>query len=228
VRRGQQSQLGPILKWGAEDSKQEEAGSVTQMAKLYSIVNTPETQHIKPGWFAVHTRYQHERTVAMGLNQKQIETFLPMYDSVHRWRDRNKRISLPLFPGYIFVAGAIENRLGILNTPGVCAILSIAGMPAEIPTDEIEAIRRIAKHPERIEPYPYLAEGDRIRVKSGPFVDIEGTLVRKRDSSHIIISVDMLGRSASVQIDGAMVERLYSPIGPVHPSISQNRSSHPV
>ena len=96
-----------------------------------------------PRWFAVHTRHQHEKLVATALLSKGLEVFLPTYDAVHRWSDRNKRVTLPLFPGYLFFGNEAGRWGSILSTPGVNSIIKIGNVPAEIPAFQILHRERI-------------------------------------------------------------------------------------
>ena len=158
-------------------------------------------------WSALHTRYQHERKVEALLNAKGFETFLPTYYTVRQWKDRKKSICEPLFPGYLFIAGVNERRLQIMSIPGACAIVSVAGAPSTIPTAEIEAIRRCVSDPWKVEPHPRLQGGDSVRVQSGPLAGVEGILVRVKDSCRLVVSVEILGRAAAVEIDAACVTK---------------------
>jgi transcription antitermination factor NusG len=158
-------------------------------------------------WNALHTRYQHERQVEAMLSAKGFETFLPTYDSFRKWKDRTKRISEALFPGYLFIADVTERRLQVMTTPGVCAIVSVGGTPATIPEHEIEAIRKCVSDAGKVEPHPYLQGGDVVRVQSGPLSGVEGILVRKKDSCRLVVSVEILGRAAAVEINAACVSK---------------------
>jgi transcription antitermination factor NusG len=161
-----------------------------------------------PRWSALHTRYQHEKAVESLLTAKGFETFLPTYDRVRRWKDRNKRIAEALFPGYLFVANVEERRLQAITTPGVCAVVSAGGVPAVIPTDEIETIRKSVSDPSRVAPHPYLEKGDTVRVEWGPLAGVEGILVRTKDSFRLVVSIEILGRAAAVEIDASCVEKI--------------------
>jgi transcription antitermination factor NusG len=167
---------------------------------------------IEPGfvrpWHAVYTRHQHERTVAELLAQKGLETFLPLYSAVHRWSDRKKRILLPLFPCYVFFAGRENCREQVLRTPGVRSILGIRGTSAEIPREEIDALRRAVEGGLPIEPHPFLRAGQQVRINRGPLEGVCGVLVRKRGSWRLILSVEMLGKSAAVEVEAADVEAM--------------------
>jgi transcription antitermination factor NusG len=159
-------------------------------------------------WYALYTKHQHEKIVAQMLTTKGFETFLPLYQTARRWKDRTKLLSLPLFPCYVLLKGGLERRLDILTTPGIHALVSYAGEPAAIPAADIEAIRRAVESGSSVEPHPLLKCGDTVRVKSGPLQGIQGILVRKKNSYRLVLSVEMLGKAAAVEIDVFLVERL--------------------
>jgi transcription antitermination factor NusG len=159
-------------------------------------------------WYAIYARHQHEKTVAQILTSKGFEILLPLYQSVRRWKDRTKTLSLPLFPCYVFLKGGLERRLDILTTPGIYALVSTAGSPNPIPPAEIEALRRTIESGASLEPHPFLKCGDLVRVKCGPLTGIQGILVRKKSLYRLVISVEMLGQSAAVEVDALLVERL--------------------
>jgi len=164
-------------------------------------------------WWALYTRHQHERAIADMLCAKGFEVFLPVYESVRRWKDRRKVLSLPLFPCYVFVRGELGRRLQILTTPGIHMILSNGETFAAIPETEIQAIRRTVEGQFRVEPHPFLKCGDRVRVKRGSLQGIEGILVRKRNLFRLVLSVEMLAQSVGVEVDAADVEPVRAPAG---------------
>jgi transcription antitermination factor NusG len=157
-------------------------------------------------WWALYTRHQHEKTVADMLTAKGLEVFLPLYESVHRWKDRRKVVSLPLFPCYVFVRGGHNRKLTVVSTPGVHMILSRGERIAIIPEDEIQAIRTTVEGPYAVEPHPYLKCGERVRVTRGSLEGVVGVLVRRKNLCRLVLSVDMLAQSVGVEIDAADVE----------------------
>lgn len=173
------------------------------------MLNAATTTEHSP-WWALYTRHQHEKHVAETLQSKGYEVFLPLYDSVRRWKDRRKLLSLPLFPGYVFVRGSHQRRLGIVTTPGVHMILSRGDDAAAIPEDEIQAIRRSLQGKFAVEPHPYLRCGDRVRVTRGALEGIEGILIRKKNIFRLVLSVEMLAQSVSMEINATDIE-LVSP-----------------
>jgi transcription antitermination factor NusG len=159
-------------------------------------------------WYAVYTRHQHEKSVAENLAGRGLEVFLPAYEAIRQWGDRLKRLSLPLFPCYVFFRGNLENRVRVLSTPGVHSIVGFAGQPAVIESSEIEAIRVAVESHFAIEPHPFLRHGDRVRVKCGPLAGIEGILVRKRGLARLVLSAELLQKSVSVEVDAYSIERV--------------------
>jgi transcription antitermination factor NusG len=169
------------------------------------------------GWLAIHTRHQHERLAARSLAYKGFEVFLPQYTSVRKWSDRTRELPAPLFPGYVFLRGEIEHQIRIVTTPGVLGLVGFAGAPAIIPDEEIEAVRKTLAGRVRVEPHPFLNCGDWVRVKEGPLEGIEGILVRKKSQLRLVLSVQLLQKSAAVEIDAWSIERA--------PRQTQHRSS---
>jgi transcription antitermination factor NusG len=163
---------------------------------------------ISGSWFAIYTRHQHEKAIAQMLSAKGLEVFLPLYNATRRWKDRTMHLSLPLFPCYLFLRGMMERRLEVVTTPGIVSILSINGEPAAIPESEIESVRKAIEWGNRVEPHPFLRCGDRVRVISGPLQGLEGILVRKKNLYRLVLSVEILERSAAVEVDVSAVERV--------------------
>jgi len=161
-----------------------------------------------PAWYALYLRHQHEKNVARSLSGKGYEVFLPLYTAVHRWKDRDKRLSLPLFPCYLFLQNPTERWQSILATPGVHSVVGFAKRPATIASGEVEAIQRLVGSCLKLEPHPFLRCGDRVRLRGGPLDSLEGLLVRKKSTWKLIVSVDMLQRSVAVEVDASMVEKI--------------------
>lgn len=168
-------------------------------------------------WYAVYTRHQHERMIAQHLTSKGIETFLPLYSSVHRWKDRNQRITAPLFPCYVFLRSSRERKLDIVTTPGVLGLIGSSNGPSEISFSEIESVRRAVESFSPMGPHAFLASGVRVRIKYGPLEGAEGILIRSKNLYRLIISVEMLGRSAAVEVDIAAVEQISERLNSARP-----------
>jgi len=164
-------------------------------------------------WHALYVCHQHEKAVAQNLAYRGLEGFVPLFASVRQWKDRTRRLLLPLFPCYVFLRGGLQQKSTVLSIPGVCSFVSAGGVTAAIPEGEIEAIRKVAEHAEAehgpaVEPHPYLRCGDRVRIKRGRLAEIEGILVRRKNGLRLILSAELLERSIALEVDAHDVEAL--------------------
>jgi len=162
----------------------------------------------EPHWYAIYTCSRHEKVVAKQLKERQIETFLPLYRSWHRWKDRRKQVELALFPSYVFVRIAAHQHLHALQVPGVVSLVSFHGKPAPLPQREIDVLRSGLENQVYAEPHPYLQEGQRVRVVRGPMAGAEGILLRKKEKVRVVISIEVLMRSLAVEVDGSDLEAI--------------------
>lgn len=178
----------------------------------------PTTNHLST-WWAIYTRHQHEKVVADMLFAKKFEVFLPVYESVRRWKDRKKLISLPLFPCYVFVKGGLDRKLQVVTTPGVHMILNRGERVATIPEAEIQAIKKAVEGQYRVEPHPFLKCGERVRVVKGALEGVEGILLRKRNWCRLVLSVEMLSQSVAVEVDSSDVEAAGAQPAAVRPGV---------
>jgi transcription antitermination factor NusG len=152
-------------------------------------------------WFAAYTCANHEKRVAEQLLQRSVEHFLPMYASVRRWKDRRVKLDLPLFPGYVFVRMALRDRLQVLQIHGVANLVGFGGTPTALPEAEVEVLRSSLGTGVRAEPHPFLTAGRRVQVKAGPLEGLQGILVRRKSKARFVLSVNLIMRSISVEID---------------------------
>jgi transcriptional antiterminator NusG len=159
-------------------------------------------------WYAVYTKSRHEQLVRKQLEGKGIANFLPVYEKTSQWKDRTKRITLPLFPGYLFVKILWHERLEVLKAFGVVHIVGDGYHPQPIPEEQILNILAFRDNGFNYESHPYLNEGNKIRIVDGPLAGLEGILVRKKNQSRLVVSVDLIQRSVSVEIDSWKIERI--------------------
>jgi transcriptional antiterminator NusG len=153
-------------------------------------------------WYGIRTRSNHEKVAALVLTGKGYDPYLPVY-SLRRRRsdDVLTHSEHPLFPGYVFCRFDAKRRLPILMTTGVISVVGFGKEPAAIPDDEIEAVKAVLRSGLPTEPCAYLREGQRVRVMTGSLDGVEGILVKKKNQFRMVVSVTMLQRSLSVEID---------------------------
>lgn len=159
----------------------------------------------EPHWYAAYTRAQHEKRVAQCLEQCAVESFLPVYEAIHRWKDRKMRLQLPLFPGYVFVRLALCDRLQVLRVPSVVRLVGFNGAPTALAEGEVESLRRALVEGVRAEPHPYLRVGRRVRITAGPLAGREGILKRWKGDLRVVLSTELIQRSILVDVDASAV-----------------------
>jgi transcription antitermination factor NusG len=152
-------------------------------------------------WYAAYTSANHERRVAKQLCVRRVEHFLPTYSSVRRWKDRRVTLELPLFPGYVFVRLALRDRVQVLQVPGVARLVGFNGLPTALPENEIKVLKAGLADKVRAEPHRYLTVGQRVRVKSGPLAGLQGILLRRRNRTRLVVSVELIQRAMAVEVD---------------------------
>ena len=160
-------------------------------------------------WYCIHTRSRHEDAVYQRLSDKKFQAFLPKMEVWSKRKDRRKKIQKALFPGYLFVYESLNPRVGleILKTPGVVKILGNEAGPLPIPEGQIESIKKILNGKAAVSPFPYLKEGQLVRVVDGPLKGCQGFSIKiKEEKEKLVISLDLLRRSVSVEIESASIE----------------------
>jgi transcription antitermination factor NusG len=162
------------------------------------------------GWYALYTRSRFEKKLLGELSDRSIEVFLPMREVLSRWKDRKKRIWIPLFPGYIFIhqVDTPANRYRVLNIPGAVRFIGFNSQAVPIPQEQIDAVRRFLESHLAVDPYPYLKVGRRVEVIAGPLKGIQGKLIQKKGRFRFVIQVDLIRQAVSVEIDASDVRPL--------------------
>src|ERR1035437_7698523 len=159
-------------------------------------------------WYAVYTVPQHEKSVVKHLDLREIESFLPVYETVRVWKNRQRmKLTLPLFPSYLFVHINSSERVKVLQSPGVLQIVGNSREGATLPDAEVEFLRSgFCK--QRIAPYHKFAIGAKVCIKSGVMQGLQGTLVRKNNDMRFVLTIEMINQHAAIQVDPEDLEQI--------------------
>ncbi len=152
-------------------------------------------------WYAGYTASRHEKRIAEQLQQRGVEHFLPLYDTVHRWNNGRHRVQLPLFPGYVFVRIALRDRLQVLEIPGFVRLVGFSSVPVPLPDSEIHAMQQAFQQGIHAEPHPYLTTGTCVEIVRGPLQGMKGILLRRHGPWRVVLSVDLIMRSMVTEVD---------------------------
>jgi transcription antitermination factor NusG len=200
---------------GAKLSLEDHDWSSSSVLAL-SAIESPERQECQPAtsiheerWYAAYTCANHEKRVAAQLQARSIEHLLPLYSSMRRWKDRRVRVDFPLFPGYVFVRHALCDRLRVLQIPSLVRLVGFGGQPRALAEGEIALMRASMSGTTGFAPHPYLCIGSRVRIMRGPLRSAEGVLVRYKNQLRVVLSIELIARSVSVEVDSADIERIF-------------------
>jgi transcription termination/antitermination protein NusG len=160
----------------------------------------------KKAWFAVYTAPRHEKFVQAQLLAKQIQTFLPLYTAVRRWKNGVRReVQHPILPGYVFVCLGAEERLPVVQTSGVVYIVGNGSSPLPLEDHEMHTLRVGAQRGSLI-PHPYLCAGARVCITRGPFQGITGYVEHYGGELTFVVTIRLIERSFAIRVQADDLE----------------------
>ena len=159
-------------------------------------------------WYAIYTRPRHEKKAYDLLIEKKQEAYLPMVTRVRLWKDRKKKVDMPLFSSYLFANFDYKNRFDILQTHGIVKIVNFNGVPAEVPDWQIESLKQMLEKPQTVRLENYIHPGEYVEITEGPFKGMRGMVKTLKGESRLVISIDGIMQSVSVEIDAHFLKRL--------------------
>ena len=159
-------------------------------------------------WYAIYTKPRHEKKVNDQLRDKRFEVYLPLITRVRQWKDRKKKVDIPLFSSYVFVNFEYKHRFDVLQTDGVVKIVNFNGVPAVVPEWQIESLRKMLDNPETLQLENYFKSGEVVQVTSGPLKGMRGVVVRRKGGHRLILTIDGIMQSVSVELDETDLARV--------------------
>lgn len=152
-------------------------------------------------WLVLRTRSQHESAVENDLNVRRITAYLPRRNVVRRLKDRKVVVRAPLFPGYVFIRPRVDQYEKIRYIRGSCGLVLVGSTAAAMPEGDLEAVRILESSGAALDVSPQLMPGRRVEVRAGPFMGIQGELVRVKSKERLVINARLLASSVSVEVD---------------------------
>ena len=174
---------------------------------LNAVPTAPAGRTDMPQWFAVETRHRFEKKVVAQLDNKGFKVFLPLLTEHHTWTDRQKPVTIPLFPGYAFVLldQSQDSCLAVLRTVGLIRFVSFGGVVAAVPPKEIEDLQLLLQEKGLFSLHAFTHTGQRVRIRGGCLDGIEGILIQ-HEKDKLVISIHSIQRSLAVEIRGYDLE----------------------
>jgi transcription termination/antitermination protein NusG len=160
-------------------------------------------------WYALYTRSHCEQLVYSQVVVKGFHAFLPKIEVWSRRACQQHLVSVPMFSNYLFLRHAMD-KVSYLEVRQARGLVRILGERWDrlgvVPDADVRAIQKVLQARLPVLPHPYLKEGQRVRIMSGPLAGAEGILMHLRPEKGIVVlSVDLLQRSIAVEIDCAVV-----------------------
>jgi len=164
-------------------------------------------QGVEP-WLVLRTRCRHEAAVESDLKERRITAYLPRRNEIRRLKNRKIVVKTPLFPGYVFVQPRVDQYEKIRCIRGSCGLVLAGSKPATMPERDLAAVRILVCSGAALTVNPQLVPGQRVEVRAGPFMGIQGELVREKSHERLVINAPLLSSSVSVEVDASSVEAL--------------------
>lgn len=157
-------------------------------------------------WFVLHCKSRQEKALADDLSAMRVPHYLPVLRQVRYHGRRKAVVEAPLFPGYLFLRGTLDQAYVADRTRRVANIIKVPNQQ-QIDWELGNLWLALAKEAPVVE-FPYLQKGIKVEVRSGPFRGLQGIVQDRLSRQRIMLQIDMLGRGVSLEIDGALLEPL--------------------
>jgi transcriptional antiterminator RfaH len=155
-------------------------------------------------WHVLHVKPRQEKALAQDLLAMEIDHYLPLMTRVHFYGSRKFHVSLPVFPGYLFINGPIDAAFATNRTRRVVRILRVADQ--ESFERDIRNIQVALRENAQLDPYPFLVKGMRVEVRAGPFRGLQGIIESRSRPDRLILQIEMLGRAVSMEMDSSLLD----------------------
>jgi len=163
-------------------------------------------------WYVIQTRPLFEKKVSKQIEEKKIEVFLPLMETIRVWSDRKKRIHKPLFSGYLFVHADMDERVNaISNTIGALKYVMYQKRPAIVTEKEIDLIKLSLRLSDRVTVQNKIFhKGDEVKIMSGPLAGMQGMVTEARGHYKLLVNITELSASLSIEVFADEISHLTS------------------
>jgi transcription antitermination factor NusG len=157
-------------------------------------------------WLVAHTRPRCEKKVVGYCEELRLDTTLPVYHSVKKYRGKTVTFEKPLFPGYVFLRAPRELRGKILQSDHVANLLEV---PDEAEFErQLRDILRALETGLEIQLAPEIGEGTRVKIKGGALGGLEGWVEERHGFDTVLLRLDFIGQAAAVKLTAGDLEMI--------------------
>jgi transcriptional antiterminator RfaH len=157
-------------------------------------------------WHLLYAKSRQEKQLSDDLRAMGINHYLPVIRQVRNYGKRKAALDVPLFPGYVFLYGSLDDAYLADRTRRVVTIIRVADQK-QIEW-ELENIRAALSCDVELAPHPFLKKGMRVEVKSGPLRGLQGMVENYARANRLVLQVEFLSRAVSLEINASLLEPL--------------------
>ena len=157
-------------------------------------------------WYVAHTKPRCEKKLLQFCERKAIAATLPCYRSAHKYRGKTVVFRKPLFPGYVFLQMAREQRNTVLQSDHVANLLDVHDQ--ELFARQLHEVMLALETDLEIRLAPTIGEGARVKIKSGPLRGVEGWVEKRYGMSVVLLRLDFISQAAAVKMEATELEMI--------------------
>ncbi|WP_133178842.1 transcription/translation regulatory transformer protein RfaH [Shewanella decolorationis] len=163
-------------------------------------------------WYLLYCKPRSEARAQQNLALQNLETYLPMVSEEKSQRGQKRICRVPLFPNYLFINfdPSQTSVKQVHSTRGVSRIVNCQEKMTPIDDRIIHAIRMKELTPSLsvLDNELELKNGEKIRFKDGPFVDLEGIFQEKCANKRCHVLFNIMGQINTLSVPEHSVERV--------------------
>lgn len=164
------------------------------------------------GWYVLRTMPRHEKKLAIFLEQRGIEVYLPVQNRKRRWSDRTRIVEMPLFPGYLFLRfDYAARRSEVLARQAAIDFVRVQGQAARMRAEELQNLQLLINQATELQTDASraFAPGESVEITFGPFKGVRGVVKKAKNRTRLYVDVPLLGRTVWTEIDAMDLERVF-------------------
>ena len=155
-------------------------------------------------WVVLHTRPRCEKKLVQHCQREGIDSTLPTYRSVCKYRGKKVVFYKPLFPGYVFLQLHPTQRQAVYQSDYVANLLDVPDQ-AQF-AGQLQDILDALDTEVEVRLAPTIGPGVKVRIKSGPLQGMEAWVESRSGMTEALLRLDFIGQAAAVKVDATQLE----------------------
>ncbi|MCM8529952.1 MAG: hypothetical protein NE330_02230 [Lentisphaeraceae bacterium] len=159
-------------------------------------------------WLPVHTLPRCEKKFIRFCESYDITSYLPLKIKVRTKGRGTVRTELPMFPGYAFAWVNPIERTKLAQTSTIVNFIALDREQEASLIENLESVLILERmqENEEIVVSPEIQPGSEVKVSAGPLRGLNGLVTKRKGIHRVVVNVEMISRSISMELDSADVE----------------------